>query len=109
VIAIITGDSSNCNNHIIRLFYMDLQDRLILLMSHSGMTPTDLEKASNIDRMRWSNIKRRQVRAGAPEIEAAGKLWPQYAYWLVTGLTQPEAGHISPEIEETRRNLKGAG
>lgn len=25
--------------------------------------------------------------------------FPEYAYWLVTGQTQVEAGHISPEIK----------
>lgn len=93
----------------IGISYMDLQDRLKLLIDHSDLTPTTLEKETGIDRMRWSNIKRRHVRAGAPEIEAAGKLWPEYAYWLVTGMTQPEAGHISPEIEETRKQLLKAG
>jgi hypothetical protein len=88
---------------------MDLQDRLKRLIDQSELSPTDLEKKTGIDRMRWSNIKRRHVRAGAPEIEAAGKLWPEYAYWLVTGLAQPEAGHISPEIEEVRKKLGTAG
>ncbi|MGX2030181.1 MULTISPECIES: DNA-binding protein [Methylocaldum] len=88
---------------------MDLQERLKALIDHAEFTPTELERKTGIDRMRWSNIKRQHVRAGAPEIEAVGNLWPQYAYWLVIGLMQPEAGHISPEIEETRRNLKGAG
>jgi hypothetical protein len=94
---------------IISFFYMDLQDRLKSLIDHSELSPTDLEKQTGIDRMRWSNIKRRHVRAGAPEIEAAGKLWPEYAYWLITGLVQPEAGNISPEMEETRRKLEKAG
>jgi hypothetical protein len=88
---------------------MDLQDRLNLLMEHTKLTPTELERETGIDRMRWSNIKRRSVRAGAPEIEAAGKLWPEYAYWLMTGAVIPEAGQISPEIEEIRKKLGMGG
>lgn len=88
---------------------MDLQERLKALIDQAGIAPTEMERMTGIDRMRWSNIKRRHVRAGAPEIEAAGKLWPQYAYWLITGLTQAEAGHISPEIEESRKKLGTGG
>ena len=48
-----------------------------------------------------------------PRVELVEKVcqkFPQYAYWLMTGLTDPENGHISPEIELARRSLeKGAG
>jgi hypothetical protein len=99
-VAIIASYNSNCYISNMIFCYMDIQERLNIVISTSGLTPTALEKMTGIDRMRWSNVKRRSVRAGAQEIEAAGKLWPQYAYWLVTGLTQPEAGHISPKKEE---------
>lgn len=82
--------------------YMDLRERLILVIDKVSLSPTELERKSGIDRMRWVNVKRRRIRAGDDHIEAIGKLWPKYAYWLVTGLTQPEAGHISPETEESR-------
>lgn len=42
-------------------------------------------------------------------IEAIGKEFPEYSYWLATGLTLPESGQISPEIEETRQNLNKVG
>jgi hypothetical protein len=32
----------------------------------------------------------------AEELEALGRLWPEYAYWLITGSEIPEAGQISP-------------
>lgn len=35
---------------------------------------------------------------------AVTRQWPKYAYWLMTGQTQPEAGHISPEMERTRKD-----
>lgn len=37
--------------------------------------------------------------------EAVCKAFPKYAYWLMTGLTDEKAGHISPEIEISRNNL----
>ncbi|MEO5328386.1 MAG: hypothetical protein H7829_09085, partial [Magnetococcus sp. THC-1_WYH] len=42
-------------------------------------------------------------------ISAICKNWPQFAYWLVTGMTDEEHGHISPEIEKMRRDSKRAG
>jgi len=30
------------------------------------------------------------------EIEGLISVWPEYAYWLVTGLELPESGQISP-------------
>ncbi len=43
----------------------------------------------------------------APRFEVVEKilgLWPEYTMWLMRGTVIPEAGQISPEIEETRRN-----
>jgi DNA-binding XRE family transcriptional regulator len=37
-------------------------------------------------------------------IVATCKKWPQFAYWFVTGITQEENGHISPDIERIRRD-----
>lgn len=39
-------------------------------------------------------------------LEKVAQTWPKYAYWLITGLTMPAAGHISPEIEQTRKELQ---
>lgn len=36
------------------------------------------------------------------------KAYPQYALWLTTDQIQPEAGHISPEIERARKDSPGA-
>lgn len=73
------------------------------------MTPTELEKTTGIDRMRWSNVKRKSIRATGEHLEAAGKLWPEYAYWLITGNARPEHGDISPEIEDARKKLHEVG
>ena len=39
------------------------------------------------------------TRGGTPNgalLEAAAKLWPQYAFWLATGSTDSSCGHIKP-------------
>lgn len=45
----------------------------------------------------------------AEVIEAVAKTWPQYAYWLITGMTDPAHGHICPQLETTRRDSNEAG
>lgn len=67
----------------------------------------ELTRAGNTNYPRWSNIKRGKARCGAEEIEILGKLFPQYALWLVTGQVAPEAGQTSPDLEEIQRSESG--
>jgi len=85
------------------------KDRLIRLMDFKRVGPAELNRQTGIAAQRWADIRTGRVRASTEELDACIKLWPEYAYWITTGKTIPEAGQISPEIEETRRNLKGAG
>jgi hypothetical protein len=94
-----------CNAIVAHNFFMDIRDRLNKLIDHKGITPTELVEKTGIDRMKWANLKRLRVRAQQEHIEAIVDLWPEYAYWITTGKTLPEAGQISPELEETRKNL----
>lgn len=88
---------------------MDIRERLLTLIEVTNKKPKELEQLTGIDRMSWSNLKRRMIRVHGEHIEAAATLWPEYAYWLVTGKTQPEVGNISPELDELRKNLARAG
>lgn len=45
----------------------------------------------------------------AEVLEAVAKQWPEYAYWLITGMTDPANGHISPELDQKREDSSGAG
>ncbi|AEF99476.1 helix-turn-helix domain-containing protein [Methylomonas methanica] len=56
-----------------------------------------------------ANIEQNKQKAPAWYIEAISNKWPDYVYWVATGLTIPEQGHISPELEETRQKLNEAG
>jgi hypothetical protein len=82
---------------------MTIHDRTIQLINWSGKSTADLEKETGIDRYKWGHIKNKRQRVNADHIEAITKLWPEFAYWLTTGKTIPEAGQISPETEEIRR------
>jgi hypothetical protein len=78
-------------------------------MDHKKTGPQELARLTEIPVDRWKNIRCGRVRASTEELDACTALWSEYAYWLITGNTLPEAGQISPEIEETRKNLNAAG
>ena len=86
-----------------------MKDRIRKIRESMGYNRTDFERETGIPAKTWSNIENGLQKANEDHIKAIGKRWPQYVYWLVTGLTQPEAGHISPEIEDARKNLNAAG
>ncbi|MBU3059791.1 DNA-binding protein [Pseudomonas indica] len=76
-----------------------IKERLISLINKERTT-TWFEKQTGIDRYRWQNIKNGKVRLSDAEIDAVVVLFPQYAYWLISGKTAPEIGQISPEQEQ---------
>lgn len=77
---------------------MSIKERAIAIIKWSGLSTADLERETGIDRYKWANLKSGKIRTTEEHMEALGKLWPEYAYWLMTGNTIPEAGQISPEI-----------
>lgn len=55
-----------------------------------------LEKRTGITESRWRNLTRGIARANEETIEAACKLWPSYAIWLVTGAHVEDVENLSP-------------
>jgi len=55
--------------------------------------------------MKWANLKRLRVRAQQEHIEDIVALWQEYAYWITTGETLPEAGQIS--LEHNKMTILG--
>lgn len=82
---------------------------MIQLIDLKALKNEDLEELTGIAKTKWGNLRTRKQRVNEDHIIAFNKLWPEYAYWLTTGLTIPEAGQISPELEETREKLNKAG
>ncbi|MDH4651413.1 DNA-binding protein [Pseudomonas sp. BN606] len=80
-----------------------IKDRLISLFNRQRTT-TWFEKQTGIDRYRWQNVRNGKARLSDAEIEAVVALFPQYAYWLVTGSIAPEIGQVSPDYEAASRN-----
>lgn len=88
---------------------MSISDRIRIIYEWSGLSKRDLEQTTGIDRTIWNNVLNGRQRVNADHIEAVVKKWPEFAYWLTTGKVQPEAGNISPDIEEVRKTSAGAG
>ncbi len=80
-------------------------NRIANLRKIKGLSRRDLEKLTNIPEYTWRAVENEKQTANEDHITALSKVWPEYKYWLVFGETMPEAGQISPEIEETRQNL----
>lgn len=87
---------------------MNIENRMRELILAKEAKSKDLEIKTGIDRDRWNNIRKTNPTAKirAEEVEALVKEYPEYAYWITTGNVLPECGQISPELEETRQNLK---
>lgn len=47
----------------------------------------------------------KNVRMSTEELEVLKDLYPQYAYWLITGEIQPEFGQTSPDYDEVNSKL----
>jgi len=87
----------------------EVNHRVKILREWLNLTRDEFSKKTSIGSTQLANIEQKKQKAYAWHIQAIGKEWPQYAYWLVTGETIPEAGQISPELEETRKNLLKVG
>ncbi|OYY94262.1 MAG: hypothetical protein B7Y41_08060 [Hydrogenophilales bacterium 28-61-23] len=64
---------------------------------------------TGINAQKWQNLGQGKQRANDEMIEAVGKAFPQYAYWLVTGKTDEAHGHTSPVLERIQNDLRTAG
>lgn len=55
-----------------------------------------LEDLTAIQADTWKSWYHGRQRPTAEMIEAAGKTWPEYAFWLTTGISDPDYGHVAP-------------
>jgi len=83
-------------------------ERIEKLRKFKKLSRRKLENVTGIADYTWQAVEIGKQLPNEEHIEALSKLWPEYKYWLVFGETIPEAGQISPEIEETRAKLKEA-
>ncbi|UDL05727.1 DNA-binding protein [Marinobacter sp. CA1] len=80
-----------------------IRQRFIDFFNYTETTSKEMERLTGIDREKWNAIRAKRRRVNEDDIEAFNEAFPQFAYWLTTGKTIPEAGQISPEIEQARK------
>jgi len=83
-------------------------ERIEKLRKFKKLSRRKLENLTGIADYTWQAVEIGKQVANEEHIKELSKIWPEYKYWLVFGETMPEAGQISPEIEETRVKLKEA-
>ena len=57
----------------------------------------ELEEETGIPSGNWKNVWNGNQRPTAHMIEALARRWPQYAFWLVSGITDEAFGHTAPD------------
>lgn len=60
-----------------------------------------LEEETGIPDRQWKHVWALKQRPTAHMLEALARRWPEYAFWLVTGLTDAANGHVSPSVQVT--------
>jgi len=87
----------------------EINRRFKELREYEGLTRDEIAIKTGIKSGQIASIENERQKMPAWYIEAVKNCFPEYVYWFATGDTLPEAGQISPELEETRRNLSKAG
>jgi transcriptional regulator with XRE-family HTH domain len=84
-------------------------ERIRKAREYKGLSRRDLEKATGIEDYKWNAIEGGRQRPNDEHLSALGNIWPEYKLWLAYGETLPQAGQISPELEETGQKLLKVG
>lgn len=86
-----------------------MRERIRQIREHEGLSRPQFAQETGIPAKTWQNVENGLQKANEDHLQAIAQRWPEYAYWLMTGKTQPEAGNVSPELDELRKNLARAG
>jgi hypothetical protein len=70
---------------------------------------THLETETGINARSWGHAYNKRTVLSVQHIEAIVKMFPQYAFWINTGKTIPEAGQTSPDLEQLEELRKRVG
>lgn len=78
-----------------------IEDRFILLLKENADAGGHgfwkrLGETTNISTQRWHKAFMRRQRPTLDMIETLARLFPRYAFWLVTGVTDETNGHSAP-------------
>jgi len=86
----------------------EINKRIRFLRDSLGLGRQAFADKTGIKKQTIENIERESQKVNGEQLKAIGEKWPEYRFWLAWGETIPEAGQISPELEEIRekQNLK---
>jgi len=85
----------------------DRMQAIIDATTSEGRRFKTLEELSGIAAVSWRKAYLRGQRPTAEMIEAIAKAWPQFAFWLTTGISDPDYGHIAPASTGSFTVVKG--
>lgn len=77
----------------------NIDTRLKLLLACLTNNKNDwksLERDTGIVAEKWRQYTRGTTKASVSMLDAIGKAWPQYAFWLMTGVSDERHGHHPP-------------
>lgn len=87
-----------------------LSDRVVAVINATTAESRrfkELEELTGIAAVSWRQTYQKRQRPTAEMIEAIAKKWPQHAFWLVTGIPDPDYGHVAPASTGTYTVVKG--
>lgn len=58
-----------------------------------------LEEATGISKEKWRQFNRGSTKASVEMLQALALEWPQFAFWLATGVSDEKHGHFAPTKE----------
>lgn len=78
-------------------FNIDTRLKLILTcLTNNKNDWKSLERDTGIAAEKWRQYTRGTTKASVSMLDAVGKTWPQYAFWLMTGVSDERHGHHPP-------------
>ncbi|HBN8613193.1 hypothetical protein P3C94_11080 [Pseudomonas aeruginosa] len=83
----------------------DIQDRFREVIRHNTSEArrfADLQALTGIPATSWNKTYNRKQKPSAEMIQAVAQTWPEYAFWLATGVTDARSGHISCRDGDSR-------
>lgn len=66
-----------------------------------------LEEETGIPDRQWKHVWALKQRPTAHMLEALARRWPEYAFWLVSGISDAPNGHVSPSEAKDVGNRQG--
>ncbi len=84
----------------------NINKRIRILRDALGLGRQAFADKTGIKKQTIESIEREAQQVNGEHLEKIGNGFPEYGYWLAYGKTLPEAGQISPELEETRKKLQ---